>query len=134
MGGETVIESQTPTLPFNTALCRATWQFDRLWALVPSAGGMTIGEATTRAKRTGGGQLEVNVCVKPGGEFKAELLDESDRPLPGFSAEDCVPQTGDQTRVAVAWKNGKNSPNVKAKIRFILRRAFLYGFDWVVGE
>ena len=130
VGGETVIESQTPTLPFNTALCRATWQFDRLWALVTSAGGMTTGEATTRAAATGGGQLEVNVRVKPRGELRAELQDESGRTLPGFSAEECVPQTGDHTRVAVTWKQGTKVPDGKVSVRFILRRAFLYGYEW----
>ena len=54
VGGESVIGIETPTLPFNTALCRATWQFDRLWALVPSAGGTTLGEAVTRPASPGG--------------------------------------------------------------------------------
>src|SRR6185312_7634999 len=82
VGNETVSGSPTPTLPFNSALCRAAWQFDRLWALVPSAGGPTIGEAVTRAEKPGGGKLMVNVDVKKGGELRAELLDESGRAIP----------------------------------------------------
>lgn len=129
VGGETVSGIQKPTLPFNTALCRATWQFDRLWALAPSAGGRTIGEAVTRPRKMSGSRLMVNVRVKDGGEFRAELLDEDDRTIVGFTAEDCQVITGDHRRAVVSWKGGASTPAEAVKIRFILRRAFLYGYD-----
>ncbi|NQT59873.1 MAG: hypothetical protein HQ557_12895 [Bacteroidetes bacterium] len=134
VGGETVIGSQTPTLPFNTALCRATWQSDRLWALVSSAGGMTIGAAVTHVENSGGGNLVVNIHVKKGGEFLAELLDESGIPLQGFSVEDCQPLIGNHNQTTIKWNGGEKAPAKTVKIRFVLKRAFLYGYNWVNRE
>ncbi len=130
VGGETVIGFQTPTLPFNTALCRATWQFDRLWALVPSAGGATLGEAVTHPENLEGRSLVVNLRVRKGGEFRAELLDKSGLPVPGFSVEDCRPITGDHRRATVGWKGGEKGPAEAVQVRFVLHRAFLYGYAW----
>jgi len=132
VGGETVIGANTQTLPFNTALCRATWEFDRLWALVPSAGGPTFGEAITRPGNPEGSRLAVNLLVRKGGEFRAELLDKFGRPVSGFSAEDCHPITGDYRQTTVSWKGGEKAPAEAVKIRFVLRRAFLYGYDWEI--
>jgi len=130
VGGETVIGSHTPTLPFNTALCRATWGFARLWALVPSAGGATLGEAVTRPGIPAGGRLAANVHVKQGGALWAELLDNAGQPISGFTAEDCEPLTGDHSRAVFNWKGGASAPADATKIRFILKRAFLYGYEW----
>lgn len=130
VGGELVSGIQKPTLPFNTALCRASWQFDRLWALAPSAGGPTIGEAITRPGQPGGGYLTVNVHVKRGGKFQAELLDRHGHPIPGFAIEDCRPITGDHRKATMLWKGGRNAPAEAVKIRFVLQRAFLYGYVW----
>jgi len=131
VGGEKVIsDKDSPVLPFNSALCRATWRFDRLWALVSVVGGATIGEAVTNAREPVGGQLAINVFVKPGGELRAELLDAAGHTLPGFSAEDCEPVTGDQSRAILRWAGGAAPLAAPLKIRFILKRAFLYGYAW----
>ncbi len=130
VGGESVIGIETPTLAFNTALCRATWEFDRLWALAPSAGGPTLGQAVTRPGNPRGSRLAVNLLVRDRGEFLAELLDKSGRPVSGFSVEDCHPITGDHRHTTVRWEGGEKAPAEAVKIRFVLRRAFLYGYDW----
>lgn len=130
VGGEQVSGIQKPTLPFNTALCRASWQFDRLWALAASAGGATLGEAVTRAGIPLQSQLAINVRTKEGGFCKVELLDKAGSPIPGFRAEDCIPITGDHSRVTVGWKGGGRTPATATRARFILKRAFLYGFEW----
>lgn len=130
VGGEKVGGVQKPTLPFNTALCRAAWEFDRLWALAASAGGATKGEAITRPLEAGGKRLAVNARMKSGGALIAELLDREGRPMPGFSASECEPITGDHRRATFAWKGGVVAPASAAKIRFILKRAFLYGYTW----
>jgi len=130
VGNEFVSGIQKPTLPFNTALCRATWQFDRLWALVSSAGGVTIGEAVTKPGKPAGASLSVNVLVKSGGELRAELLDGAGRPIPGYTADDCTPLTGDHRRVAFDWRGGAVAPAAAVKTRFVLKRAFLYGYEW----
>lgn len=130
VGNELVSGIQKPTLPFNTALCRATWEFDRLWALVSSAGGPTLGEAVTRPGKIAGAQLVVNVRTKSTGELRAELLDASGQPVPGFTADDCEPVTGDHRRATFKWRGGTTAPSVAVKTRFVLKRAFLYGYAW----
>ncbi len=132
VGNERVSGIQKPTLPFNTALCRASWRFDRLWALVPSAGGATMGEAVTRPGQQAGARLWVNVHVKAGGAIRAELLDAAGRPIPGFTAADCEPLAGDQARVAFRWQGGETAPAAAVKTRFVLKRGFLYGYDWII--
>ncbi|MEQ1771776.1 MAG: hypothetical protein ABL879_18280, partial [Devosia sp.] len=128
VGGETVIGVNTPTLPFNTALCRATWEFDRLYALAPSAGGITPGEAVTKSAALGGHSFVVNTLVKKGGALRAELLDGEGRPLPGFALTDCTAVTGDHRRTGLHWTGGKIAPAAARQIRFHLHRAFLYGY------
>ncbi len=130
VGNEFVSGIQKPTLPFNTALMRASWRFDRLWALVPSAGGRTIGEAVTRPGKFAGASLTANLHVKEGGVFRAELLDEAGQPVPGFTAADCEPVTGDHARVTLRWRGGAQAPAAAVKTRFILQRAFLYAYAW----
>ncbi len=130
VGGETVIGFQTPTLPFNTALGRATWQFDRLWALVSSVGGATLGEAVTRTQNPAGRQLAVNVRVRDGGSLRAELLDKNGLPIPGFTVAESQAITGDHRQAIFSWKGGNSAPPKASKIRFVLHRAFLYGYDW----
>lgn len=130
VGNESVIGTRIGTLPFYTALCRASWDVDRMYALAPSVGGPTIGRAVTKPESSGKGQLLVNVLVREGGEFRAELTDESGKVIPGFSAAECLPVTGDHRQVAIQWKGGKKAPVDKVRIRFVLQQAFLYGYDW----
>ncbi len=130
VGGETVIGFQTPTLPFNTALGRASWQFDRLWALAPSAGGATLGEAVTYEQDPAGRRLAVNVMVRNGGSLRAELLDENGQAIAGFTAADSQAITGDHHQTFLNWAGGRAAPATAVRIRFVLHRAFLYGYDW----
>ncbi|RKX30006.1 MAG: hypothetical protein DRP71_15740 [Verrucomicrobia bacterium] len=134
VGGESVLGFQTPTLPFNTALCRATWQFDRLWALVPSAGGATLGEAVTRPENLAGSGMALNVVVRDGGMLRVELLDLTGSPISGFSADDCTPITGDHRNIVVRWTGGATAPTTAIRARFILKRSFLYGYAWTVRK
>lgn len=128
VGNETVLGFQTPTLPFNTALCRATWRLDRLWALVPSAGGATLGQAVTRVLPLGGRRVAVNVVTKGRGSIRAELLDSNGKPLPGHTLGDCSPISGDRRHAFLRWTAGEVAHSAAKKIRFTLRRAHLYGF------
>lgn len=134
VGGQSVLGARTgnhkSTLPYYGALCRASWQPDRLWALAPSAGGPLPAVAVTKQGRYGGQSIAVNVHVKHGGAMTAELLDEADKPLPGFATANCIPVTGDHRSIELEWSGGKHAPATTAKIRFVLRRAFLYGYQW----
>lgn len=114
-----------------SALCRASWTADRLWALAPVHGGYTDGAATTRKSNLAGQRLLVNAATRPGGRLLVELLDDSGKTLPGFSAADCDPIEGDHHAAAVKWKGGDSAPAGAARARFLLRRAFLYGVQWL---
>src|SRR5207244_1960974 len=61
---ETIVDHGAHFLPFNSALCRASWQFDRLYALASSAGGPTIGTAVTKPQPLSGKSLYVNLVTR----------------------------------------------------------------------
>ncbi len=127
-------------LPFTTALCRATWEYDRMFALASNAGGPTIGVATTKPAEIAGKSLLLNLktrpqkkASKPGvdeGYLQVELLDADGNPIPGFTREDCQPVKGDYRLVKVQWKGGEQSPANATQARFYLKRTFLYGFEF----
>ena len=60
--------------------------------------------------------------------MRLELLDESGKIITGFSKNECVPIQGDDKRLQVKW-TVKPIPDYAVKIRFILKRALLYGFE-----
>jgi len=130
VGNETVIGAKMPTLPFNGALCRAAWRLDRLWALAPAAGGVTLGMAVTTPQPCGGRELWVNALAKPRGSLKAELLGADGEVLNGFSRDDCTPLQGDHGAARFIWAGGDKAPTTANRVRFVLQRAFLYGFEW----
>jgi hypothetical protein len=137
---ETVIDHGRHFLPFNAALCRAWWRVDRLYALVASAGGPTLGTAVTKPQDLGGKTLWVNLVtrpakksVKPGfdeGAMQVELLDSQGSPLPGFARRDCVPLKGDHRALQAKWTGGTRAPLSASMAKFSLKRAFLYGFEF----
>lgn len=137
---EKVIDHGAHFLPFNAALCRATWRLDRLYALASAAGGPTIGVAATRSQELGGKKLFINLATRPAkkaaqpgvdeGFIQVELLDAAGKPVPGFSREDCLPLHGDHAEMAVKWRGGEATPAGARRARFYLKRAFLYGFEF----
>jgi hypothetical protein len=141
---EKVIDHGGHFLPFNAALCRASWRLDRLYALAASAGGPTLGVAVTKAQPLGRKKLTVNVVTRPAkkarqagldeGVLQVELLDEAGRPVPGFRRNDCEPLHGDHAALAVRWRGGDAAPAEARQARFYLKRAFLYGFVFREGD
>jgi hypothetical protein len=135
---ERVIDHGAHFLPFNAALCRASWRYDRLYGLASSAGGPTVGVATTRPRDLGGTRLRLNLLTRPAkratrsnldaGYLQVELLDGAGKPLPGFSRDDCPHLDGDHAALPVSWKAGSQAPAAARQARFYLKRAFLYGF------
>lgn len=137
---QTVISKAGGLLPFNTALCRSHWQVDRLYALASSAGGPTVGIATTKSQDLAGKELWVDIVTRPAkknappafgeGHIEVELLDSGDQPIPGFEREDCQLLRGDHHSLLVNWRGNVKAPVGAKKARFYLKRAFLYGFDF----
>jgi hypothetical protein len=127
--GITTIGIMTPTLPFVGALCRASWDVHRMWALCPSAGGMTGGAAVTHTHTCKGKTLWVNIRTRKQGALRAELRTPEGDVIAGFAKQDCQRIQGDHHAIRVSWKGGRNAPR-DARVKFYLTRAFLYGYEW----
>ena len=83
----------------------------------------------TKPRALGNTELWVNVATHPGGELRAELLDSRGQVIPGFAAADCQPIQGDQDAAVLRWNSASVAPSAAVKVRFLLREAYLYGFD-----
>lgn len=142
VGEDRLLDRPHSTYPFNSALCRASWQVGRYYALASAAGGPTVGVATTVPRDLVGRSVRVNVRTQPAkrasppgldeGGLQIEILDATGKPVVGFSRSDCVAIRGDHSGLKVAWLGGDVAPAGAAKLRFYLKRAFLYGFE--IGE
>jgi hypothetical protein len=87
---------------------------------------------TTRCVRFTGKYLFVNIDADDG-QFRAEVLDESDQVIAPFSRDNCVPIIADKTLQLVRWKDASDLAAVAGKpvkFRFYLRNGQLYAF-WV---
>ncbi len=65
------------------------------------------------------------------GSLQAELIDnDTGKPIPGYTVDDCVPLTKDGIAEIIHWKNKNELPaaNKNIRIRFLLKNASLYGF------
>src|SRR5262245_26294532 len=106
----------------------------------PNAGGPTLGRATTKPAELSGMRMFVNLATRPAkkmsqpgtdaGLLKVELLDGDGQPIAGFTQDDCRPLSGDGPDLPVSWKGGEAAPRAARQARFILKRAFLYGFEF----
>ena len=70
------------------------------------------------------------------GSLRVELIDEHGAPIEGFTAEDCIPFTGDSTKAMIQWKNGTDVSFLKNKIfriRFLAEDAQLFAF-WLAPD
>jgi len=86
------------------------------------------GEVVTTPWEIAGGQLRINAKCDYG-EVRVELLDEEDRPLAGYGAEDCVPVSADGGDLPVRWQEqGELPAGQTVKLRFLLRNARLYSY------
>jgi hypothetical protein len=63
------------------------------------------------------------------GHVQIELLDTSDKPIPGFSGDECAPLKGHHHGLQVKRSGGQTTPKEASKARFYLKRVSLYGFD-----
>ena len=99
------------------------------------AGGAEAGTLTTRPVTFDGARLFVNAACD-GGELRVDVLDASGRVVPGFSAAEAKPVSGDSTRAAVTWKSGgdlSRLAHTPVKFRFALTRGRLYSF-WTAKD
>jgi hypothetical protein len=87
---------------------------------------------TTRTLIFRGKHLFVNIDAKQG-ELRVELVDQRNQVIKPFSAENCMPVSGDSTRQAIRWNHGKNLSSLSGtpvRLRFHMVNGSLYSF-WV---
>lgn len=98
----------------------------------------SIGKAgglTTRPVLFSGDALWMNASAS-GGRVTVECLDESGKPVQGFSAAECIPFDGDDTSVQIRWKSRENIAVIRGRpvrFRFHVDRGALYSF-WVTSD
>jgi hypothetical protein len=94
----------------------------------------TGGEFLTPILTFEGDELALNVDTSAVGQVQVEILDENNRPIPGYSLEDCdqIYTTNEIDRV-VKWtgKAGVSALAGKAvRLRFVMRDADLYALQF----
>ena len=127
--GDVYVQNQS-SLHFHGAWCRASWEIGRMWAAVPSEGGMCPGYHTTRPMDVKGKRLSVNAKTLPDGCIEVELLDERRKVLPGYEREKCRNFIGDGKASEITWESHETCPRDSVHVRFWIKKSFLYGFDW----
>ena len=90
------------------------------------------GELVTKAFKLEGRALRLNTDAR--GDIRVEVQDENGKPMPGFSAAECVPVKGDSVHASVGWQNQKDMAVLQGrtiKLRFKMRVARLFSFQAV---
>ncbi|PRZ21023.1 hypothetical protein [Flavobacterium granuli] len=96
------------------------------------------GYITTRSVTFEGSYLFVNANVNA--SLKAEILDSNNKPIAGFTKEDCIAMKTNSTKYLISWKNKKDLAALKnktVKIKFYVDDGSLYSFwvsKWKTGE
>lgn len=101
----------------------------RAWRLVYAEPSKDRAVLTTKPLKVGGDQLEINAEVRPGGQIRVELRDESNRAIPGRKLEQCDPFRGDEFAHTVSWRDGSGPPRLSGqtvRVHFELHHARLY--------
>lgn len=114
-------------------LCRIVQRLDGFVSIDSDHRG---GEFTTPVLAFSGGQLELNVDCSAQGHVRVELLDESDRPIAGFTAADAIPVEKNHIAAKVAWKSSSDLHGLEGrsiKLRFSGKSFKLYAFQFT-GE
>lgn len=102
----------------------ATWPRGRLCALRADG----YGQFDTFTVEVTGRELHLNCKVPRAGEIRVGL-----HRVKGRSVEDCDPITGDHLDHTVTWKGDPRltiEPGQEAVLRFRMRSADLFGFEW----
>lgn len=114
----------------STLLRRYTLRLD---GFVSISAPMSGGELLTKPVSFEGSKLSLNFSTGAAGEIKVELQDESGKPIPDFTLDDCDPVFGDTIDRTVYWKKGEDVSSLKGKavrLRFVMKDADLYSFKF----
>lgn len=95
---------------------------------------MTGGELITKPLTFTGNNLSLNFSTSAAGEILVELLDINNKPIQGYSLNDCETILGDTIEGIVNWKSGSDVSSLAGKpvrIRFVMKDADLYSFQFI---
>ena len=95
------------------------------------------GELTTPPIVFDGDRLELNVDTSAVGDARVEILDANMQPVEGFSLADADMIHGNFIRKTVTWQGSDDISALKGqavRLRFVMRAAKLYAFEFVVAE
>jgi len=95
--------------------------------------GSHTGELITHPLIFSGKELHLNLSTSAVGLVQVEMQDDSGKPIPGFSLEDCPIVYGDGIDLAVQWKNGRDLTSLAGKpvkIRFLMKECDLFSFQF----
>lgn len=89
------------------------------------------GELLTKPLLFKGETLTVNYNARltENGSVRVEILDDQQRPVPGFTSADCDPLVGDEIDATVTWKGRAEVRSLAGKtvhLRFVLKSADLF--------
>ena len=88
------------------------------------------GSLTTEKLMVAKGRNKLFINAKaPHGELRVEILTESGEVIDGYSAEDCIAFSGNDTAARIIWRNNDTAslPDI-FRLRFIQKNAQLYSF------
>ena len=106
-------------------VARAAWRLDG-WVSLDAT--ETPGTVETMPIRADSQHLIVNADAGRG-ELRAEVLDPSGVPVPGYHLSDCRPVAEDAVRQPVHWETRSALPPGSISIRFQFNNASLYSFS-----
>lgn len=110
-------------------IAKATWRRDGFVSLHNA--GDDEGTVVTKEVVMQGTQLEVNAKLLAGGWMRVEILDESGKPVTGYTLADALPVTGDNYLTTVRWKNSRALTRLQGKsirLKFYLSGGDLYAY------
>lgn len=96
--------------------------------------GSQSGELMTRPLIFSGEELHLNLSTSAVGLVQVEVQDESGKPIPGFTLDDCPVVYGDGIDLIVKWKNARNLSSLAGKavrLRFVMKECDLFSFQFV---
>ncbi len=115
--------------------CRMRRHTMRMDGFVSINAPLSGGEMITRSLCFTGQRLTINFATSAAGSIRVEIQDATtDRPVSGFTLDDCELQYGDQLDRVVSWKTGTDLSQLDGKpvrLRIELKDADLYSFRFV---
>lgn len=117
-----------------TRLRRFTLRLDGFVSVsAPPEGGELITKPLTFTKCDGPTKLSINFATSAVGSLKCELQDETGKPIPGYSLEECDEIYGDSVDRPITWSGGDDLSSLAGKpvrLRFVMQDADLYALEF----